>query len=363
MIRNKDSKFIASDLALNSVHAVITDPAYSLNLMNLNWDRVLPPLEIWEACYTVMRPGGFLLAFGHPRLYHRLGCQLEDAGFEIKDCLCWCYATGNPRPLNIDRAIDKDAGSKLDKMSDEFDREFVADTFGSLAPEAEKRLLQAKHSEVYQPVTDAAKIWQGWANNLKNSWEPIIMAQKPLEGKYIENVQKYNVGGLNIDECRIPFRDEKDKKTLESFKHFEGKDYGDDRYFSANSGGKKQCNIHPGGRWPANLIWLDPLFMEYDHIFMIPKPSRREKGDYNEHSTVKPVELMERLIRLVTPRPSVVGEKVVVLDPFAGSGTTGIAAKNLKRHFEGYETDPESFQTAFRRLKEKSSNYPDMFAV
>lgn len=334
MIRNKDSKSIADDLAPDSVHAVITDPPYGMEFLGLNWDKVLPPTKIWKACYTAMRPGAFLLAFGHTRLYHRLGCQIEEAGFEIKDCLCWGYASGNPRPLNIDRAIDKDAGVKADT-----------------------------ESEVYEPVTDEAKVWRGYANNLKTAWEPIIMAQKPLKGRYIDNVMKYNVGGLNIDECRIPFRDEKDKKTLESFRHFTEKDYGDDKYFSANSGGKKQCNIHPGGRWPANLIWLNPLFVEYDHIFMIPKPSRREKGGYNEHSTVKPIQLMERLVRLVTPRPSIVGEKVIVLDPFMGSGSTGIAAKNLKRHFEGYEIDPESFQTASRRIKEKSSNCPDMFAV
>jgi len=187
------------------------------------------------------------------------------------------------------------------------------------------------------------------------------MAQKPLEGRYIDNVQKYNVGGLNIDECRIPFRDEKDKKTLESFRHFANNNYGDDRYFSANSGGKKQCNIHPGGRWPANLIWLDPLFVEYDHIFMVPKPSRREKGEYNEHLTVKPIELMERLIQLVTPRPSIVNEEVVVLDPFAGSGTTGIAAKNLGRKFEGYENDRKSFKIAQKRIKDQVSNYPDLY--
>lgn len=187
------------------------------------------------------------------------------------------------------------------------------------------------------------------------------MAQKPLEGRYVDNVKKYNVGGLNVDECRIPFRDEKDKQTLESFRHFTENDYGDDRYFSANSGGKKQCNIHPGGRWPANLIWLDTLFAEYDHIFMIPKPSRREKGDYNEHLTVKPIALMERLIRLVTPRPSIVGEKVIVLDPFMGSGTTGVAAKNLRRKFEGYETDPKSFKVAKKRLREKVRDYPDLY--
>jgi len=169
------------------------------------------------------------------------------------------------------------------------------------------------------------------------------------------------VGGLNIDECRIPYKDEKDKKTLESFAHFAGGNYGDDQYFSANSGNKKQCNVHPDGRWPANLIWLDPMFVEYDHIFMVPKPSRREKGDYNEHSTVKPVELMERLIRLVTPRPSIVGEEVVVLDPFCGSGTTGVAAGNLKRKFIGYEMDEKSFEVAERRIRERTRDYPDMF--
>ncbi len=189
------------------------------------------------------------------------------------------------------------------------------------------------------------------------------MVQKPLEGKYIDNVQKYNVGGLNIDECRIPYKDEKDKKTLESFGHFAGKNYGDDKYFSANSGNKKQCNVHPDGRWPANLVWLDPLFVDYDHIFMVPKPSRREKGEYNEHSTVKPVELMERLIRLVTPRPSIVGEEVVVLDPFTGSGTTGVAAGNLERTFIGFERDEKSFQVADRRIAERTRDYPDMFVV
>jgi len=334
MLYNTDSNNISQDIAPESVHATITDPPYGMEFLGLDWDQVLPPTSIWEACYAAMKPGAFLLSFGHTRIYHRLGVQLEDAGFEIKDCLCWGYASGNPRPLNFDRALDKAAGKKSDQ-----------------------------EGEDYEPQTEEAKTWHGWANNLKTAWEPIIMAQKPLEGKYIENVVKHNVGGLNIDECRIPYRDEKDKKTLESFKHFAGKDYGDDRYFSANSGNKKQCNVHPDGRWPANLIWLDPMFAEYDHIFMVPKPSRREKGDYNEHSTVKPVELMERLIRLVTPRPSVVGEDVFVLDPFMGSGTTGVAAKNLDRKFIGYEADKASFEVARRRVKERTRNYPDLFSV
>ena len=96
---------------------------------------------------------------------------------------------------------------------------------------------------------------------------------------------------------------------------------------------------------------------------MVPKPGRREKGDYNEHSTVKPIQLMERLIRLVTPRPSVVGEKVVVLDPFMGSGSTGVAAKNLERKFVGFEKDMDSFRTAKKRLRERVRDYPDIFTV
>jgi site-specific DNA-methyltransferase (adenine-specific) len=308
------AELIPKNLDKNSVHAVVTDPPYGLNFLNLNWDKVLPPLEVWAACFEVMRPGAFCLAFGHARVYHRLGCQLENVGFRIKDCLCWGYASAFPHSLDIKKTTKDES-------------------------------------------------WDGWGTQLKTAWEPIIIAQKPLEGTYAENVLKYKIGGFNIDECRIPFKDEADKKKLESFEHFAGKNYGDDRFFSANVGGKKQCNIHPDGRWPANLIWLDSLFVQYDHIFMIPKPSRSEKGDYNAHSTVKPVELMERLIRLVTPRPSIVKEKVVVLDPFLGSGSTGVASRNLGRDFVGYERDPASYKVAYKRIKERVRDYPDMFAV
>lgn len=310
------AEMIPQNVDENSIHAVVTDPPYGLGLIldpdMVDWDKVLPDKSIWEACLKVMRPGAFLLAFGHVRLYHRLGCDLEDVGFKIKDCLCWCYASGHPRSLDIEKATDN-------------------------------------------------PIWSGWGTQLKNAWEPIIMVQKPFVGTYAENVARYNVGGLNIDECRIPYKDEDDMKRMASFEHFAGKDYGDDKYFSANSGNKKQCNIHPLGRWPANLVWIDPMFVQYDHIFMIPKPSKNEKGRQNIHATVKPIELMERLIRLVTPRPSIIGEDVLVLDPFLGSGTTGIASCNLGRKFYGYEKNKASYVIAKRRLKAKVKCF-DMFA-
>ncbi len=295
---------MAEDLSPDYIHAIITDPPYCMNIMNLSWDKVLPPFEIWEACFTALRPGGFCLVFGHARLYHRMACMLEDCGFIIKDCLCWSYASGFPKSLDIGRSLKNDD-------------------------------------------------WKGWGTQLKTAWEPIIMAQKPLSGTYIENIKTYNVGALNIDDCRVPYASDEDRKSLESFMNFAGNDHGDAKYFSANTGAKKQVNIHPDGRWPANLLWLDPMFADYDHIFMVPKPTIREKRKYNTHPTVKPIRLLERLITLVTPKPSIVGTDVNVLDPFMGSASTGVACKNLGRRFVGYELDQDNFGIAAKRLSEK----------
>jgi len=352
---SKDSKLMQEDLETNSVHAVVTDPPYGMSFMGLDWDKVLPPIEIWKACFEVLRPGGFLVAFGHTRLYHRLGVQLEDAGFEIKDCLCWGYATGYPHSYDISKAMDKHFGA---------DREIIARRVHPALknnPAVKSNVYHAdtltSHESVESwditaPATDEAKEWEGWGTQLKTAWEPIILAQKPLEGSYVENILKWHVGALNIDACRIPYEDAEDKKSLETFLHFAGKEHGDAQYFSANEGGKKQVNVHPGGRWPANLVWLDPLIASYDRFFMVPKPSKHEKRSYNTHDTVKPVRLMERLIRLVSPKPARLDEPVNVLDPFMGSGTTGKACKKLRRRFIGYENDPESFEIAQKRLKE-----------
>lgn len=364
MIFNKDSRLLSEDLSENTVHGVITDPPYGMNLMNLGWDKTLPPVDIWKECFRVLRPGGFCLAFGHTRIYHRLACQLEDSGFVIKDCLCWGYASGFPHSYNVSKAIDDKAGAE---------RKVVAKRVHPTLKNAPQVKSNAFHADtlvshesmeswdITEPATDDAKKWDGWGTQLKPAWEPIVVAQKPLEGSYVENILKYKVGAMNIDECRIPYASDDDRKALESFVNFEGKDRGDARYFSANVGGKKQVNVHPNGRWPANLLWLDPVFADYDRFFMIPKPATSEKGEYNEHDTVKPVRLMERLISLFTPKPSVIGEDVIVLDPFMGSGTTGVACKSLARKFYGYEISTDSFDTARRRLTERKVSHFDMF--
>jgi len=181
MIFNKDSKTLSDDLACNSIHAVVTDPPYGLHLMGHEWDKILPPQEIWNACFDVLCPGGFALVFGHTRLYHRVGCQLEDAGFVIKDCLCWCYASGFPHSLDISKAIDRAAGAE---------REVVARRVHPTLKNRPKVKANAYHADTLKsdedmeswditaPATEEAKQWEGWGTQLKTAWEPIILAQK-----------------------------------------------------------------------------------------------------------------------------------------------------------------------------------------
>ena len=343
----------ANGLNEKSVHAVITDPPYGLGFLGSDWDKVLPSPEIWSRCFELLKPGGFLIAFGHCRLYHRLACSIEDAGFIIKDCLCWGYATNFPKSYNISKAIDKRNG---------FEQKIVGTKAGmpgySLAEEKNPggysgiRYDPAKECAIYEAVTQDAQTWSGWGTALKTGWEPIVLAQKPLEGNYVDNILKWKVGALNIDECRIPFESQEDEERLRSFMNFSEKNHGNADYFSCNDGNKKQVNIHPQGRWPANLMWLDPLFADYDKIFMIPKPSSSEKGEFNNHITVKPVRLMNHLIRLLTPKPSTIQEEVCILDPFMGSGTTGVACNELGRYFLGFDNNSDSFDIAHQRLSQ-----------
>ena len=91
----------------NTMDAVVTDPPYGLKFMGKVWDYNLPDIEAWKECYRVLKPGAFLLAFGGTRTYHRLVCGIEDAGYEIRDMICWVYAQGFPKSLNIGKQVDK----------------------------------------------------------------------------------------------------------------------------------------------------------------------------------------------------------------------------------------------------------------
>jgi DNA modification methylase len=322
-----------------SVDAVVTDPPYGLveprsgmkgirrsGFMGKKWDAEVPGVPIWVAALHAIRPGGYLLAFGGTRTYHRLACAIEDAGWEIRDCLMWLYGTG----------------------------------------------------------------WPKGPGCLKPSYEPVLLARKP--GKVLP---------LGIDECRIGYASAEDyDRTATGVQAM----YDHERDRKQSEGWHRpwmdkrprtnhEDSITPSGRYPANLIldeeaasllnaqsgqlksgellvghkvtthqhpgWDRPSHhgqvstKDYggdtggaSRFFYCSKASKEEKGQGNLHPTVKPLSLMLWLVKLVCPPGG------TVLDPFMGSGTTGVACQALGRGFVGIEMDEHYHAIAQRRLAE-----------
>lgn len=338
---------ILKTLDENSIDAIVTDPPYGISFMSKKWDYDVPSTEIWAECLRVLKPGGHLLAFAGTRTQHRMAIRIEDAGFDIRDLIAWVHSQGFPKNLNIGKALDE-AGDP------------------------------------------AASDWQGWGTALKPSLEPITVARKPFAGTVSANVLAHGVGGLNIDGCRIELPE---GDALHDGVTHTGKalDTGDNE----GSWGFKAVDREPGlGRYPPNVIHDGSdevyfLFPEksgggdkrgagkgkrpggfgdvghdkgsaapnarvYDdagsaaRFFYCAKATKADR-EGSKHPTVKPLKLMRYLCRLVTP----VGG--TVLDPFAGSGSTGHAA-----HLEGFnavliEREAEYFADIQRRIAKLSS--------
>ena len=199
------AKLLAGDcLALmptldrESVDAIVTDPPYGLKFMGKQWDHGIPGFAFWREAFHVVKPGAHLVAFGGTRTFHRLTCAIEDAGWEIRDCLSYLYGSGFPKSLDVSKAIDKAAGAVRERIrgvrSGVVGATFAQDAWSK---EFKDSVLSS------DPLTDAAKQWDGWGTALKPAWEPIILARKPLVGTVAANVQQHGTGGLNIDGCRI----------------------------------------------------------------------------------------------------------------------------------------------------------------
>lgn len=328
----------------NSVDSIVTDPPYELGFMGKKWDAsgIAYNVELWRECLRVLKPGGHLLAFGGTRTYHRMVVAIEDAGFEIRDSIHWVYGSGFPKSLDVSKAIDKAAGAKREVIAT---LDVGPDIRGNNYENATGRMV----ADITVPSTDAAKRWNGWGTALKPAHEPIVVARKTVDGTVASNVLKHGTGALNIDGCRIRRADDDVSvagNRTATFGTQETRSGGD------GSGGWKQDET---GRWPANVIHDgSPEVLEHfpdtaARFFYCAKPSKAERNagldgmpekrpdersdigmgtfvekgvgkQSNFHPTVKPITLMRYLVRLVTPPNG------TVLDPFAGSGTTLVAA-------------------------------------
>jgi DNA modification methylase len=330
----------------NSADSIVTDPPYELGFMGKGWDKtgIANNVEMWKECLRVLKPGGHLLAFSGSRTYHRMTCAIEDAGFEVRDQIMWVYGSGFPKSHNL---------------KDE---------------------------------------WEGWGTALKPAHEPICVARKPLSEKTVaNNVLKWGCGALNIGVSRVPIDLETDASQLRTMNRGKRDEDTNEQTWGLSKGhGDNPQVIRPEGRWPANLIHdgsagvlecfpeakgqqgaitgKEPssktknTFGEYEgrepseprieldksasRFFYCAKSSKKDRGEGNSHPTVKPQELMKYLVKLVTPPNG------TVLDPFMGSGSTGLAAKAIGFKFIGIEKDEGYFAIAKARIEsvENASN-------
>lgn len=394
-----DSRDVLAGLQADSIDACVCDPPYELTAnksggtgaasLNLNspagrsrvttgggfmgkaWDATgisFDP-EFWRLVFRVLKPGAHLLACGGTRTYHRMASAIEDAGFEVRDCLAWLYGSGFPKSLNLG---------------------------------------------------------EGLGTALKPAYEPIVMARKPFIGTVKANVEAHGTGALNIDACRISFSENEPYDIAEVCRpNTRG---GQHIGAVMNRPSNPTVNVNALGRWPANVALDDLAAMVLDEqsgettsvggtgdvskqsggvlgwtpsntggfgdvggasrFFYIAKPSREERDAgcghlpaktaaeltdrkpgsaglqnpragiragsadrdvsarvaRNHHPTVKPVELMRWLVRLVTPING------TVLDPFMGSGTTGMACVAEQRRFIGIEREAAYMEIAKARI-------------
>ena len=437
---------IMKKLPGSSVDSVVTDPPYGLEFMGKEWDKL--QRKIWRGgnkypdgadkftgtrpayiggtevqewhyqwakeCLRVLKPGGHLLSFGGTRTYHRMACAVEDAGFEIRDCIFWVYGSGFPKSLNIGKAVDKLQGNEREVIGTSKGKGYSSIQEKNIEQNNRPYVAGLPYLRADRNLTKGNSPWEGWGTSLKPAVEPIVLARKPLSEKNVaENVLKWRTGGINIDGCRVATTD------VYSYKKCGGSSFSVGRGVDGTR--EYPAEIHNLGRFPANLIHdgseevvgmfpqsqgmasqtdtkdtpsnyfgLDKhagwRFGRGDNgsaarFFYCAKASKAERnmgleglpaldphttyaGDAcalltmgntptnyrdkvkNNHPTVKPVALMRYLCRLITPPNG------TVLDPFMGSGSTGIAAKMEGFNFIGIEKDQEYFKIAEARIKE-----------
>lgn len=403
-IHQGDNRDTLKNIDDNSIDAIVTDPPYGIDFLGKTWDANTGALETYTECLRVLKPGGYILAFSAARTYHHLAITLEQAGFEIRDQLMWLYSSGFPKAQDIGKAIQRRQGVEETK---EYKHNVPVNGGAGETKHYE-------NSGEIVPTSPEAQQWAGWKTALKPAHEPICMARKPFKGSTIDNVLQHGVGALNIDATRIEYDGPNDKPVPHGGKARQHKDNPGWMADNTGYKIIEDPEINPNGRFPSNVIGevegyqkffycpkvsrkerhcgfeqkniptstggmydnhgtgkmysigTDMKSKKHDPLGHIPKhfqtenrmetlandPSKRLKTAEaetanvgNNHPTVKPVELMKYLIKLVTPKNS------TVLDPFTGSGSTGMAAVELGHTFVGCELDPNYVKIAETRIE------------
>ncbi len=324
MIIQGDCLHKMAEMQDNSIDFIVCDPPYGLSFMGKKWDAKTPSQDIWQEALRICKPGAMIAAFGGSRTHHHLMIAIEKAGWEIRDVVMYLYGSGFPKSHNFGKKI--------------------------------------------------GGIWQGYGSTLKPAYEPIIIAMKPLDGTFAQNAEKWGVAGINIDESRV--------ETKEKWKRdCTGQNMVVNALQKREGIGKFSNDL---GRWPANLILNEESAGMLDQMtgnncsrfFYCAKASSSErnaglegmplkecgiKNDSgrgfsesdpykkvmykNNHPTVKPLSLMKYILKLLAPPGN-----PICLDPFAGSGSTLIAAKQLGIRAIGIEIDPEYCEIAEKRI-------------
>jgi DNA modification methylase len=387
------------ELEDNSIDSIVTDPPYGLSFMGKDWDKVKATKETksqvvkglgagmkmttladniefekwvteWSMeCMRVLKPGGYMLAFGGSRMYHRLASGVENAGFEIRDQMMWIYGSGFPKSRDIGKDIEKIKVGGIKNLKQIGTKQGIKVETGTSGYSYSKEYVPGismggKQISGDIPVYEITNEWGGWGTALKPAHEPIVMARKPLSGKTVgNNVLEWGTGGINIDDSRIPTNDNLGGgATNGSVLDIEGFDrpWMHDEEKMKGFGEKMKQKVEHAqtlGRFPANVIFdedagkiLDEQYEGVSRFFYCPKTNKSDRSEGNIHPTVKPTDLMLYLIRLVTPKGG------TTLDPFMGSGSTGKAAIRGGFDFIGIEREEEYFQIAEGRINYEINN-------
>jgi len=199
----------------NSVDSIVSDPPYGISFMSKKWDYDVPSVEVWKEAMRVLKPGGHALIACGTRTQHRMVCNIEDAGFEIRDVVSWIYGSGFPKSLNISKAIDKAAGAEREVVgfreksnNTVSSRQHLGETDGKAADGRDMAKAKAYQDlggfDITAPATDEAQQWDGWGTALKPACEFFTLCRKPLSEKTVAaNVLKWGTGGINIDASRV----------------------------------------------------------------------------------------------------------------------------------------------------------------